>query len=136
MAFSSSSFARPATLGELLRAKLNGESVSHSDDLPFVAMDYLYAGMEDAANEYIKRRANDAAQLAAEIKWLPRMSGVLRCEIYGQSILWDVGGAALHAIEQSHYEIVDLKRLHTEDADPTVVFSFNQILAYLLARFW
>ena len=132
-----SSAASSLSLGQQLRARYADPSpASVWEDGCYAADEYLLAGMECAALAYLAPRRVDAARLAAEIEWTERFPGVLRCEIYGQSILWDVTGGNLHATGRPHYEIVDLKKLHLEDADPSMVFNFDQILAYLLARFW
>jgi hypothetical protein len=138
-------FPGTTTLGELLRAKLGPAPTT---PLPYPrisvasghyyekASDFLHHEDDELAIAYVKTRAKDAVDLVAQMKWERSMAGVLRCTIYGQSILWDIGGGVLHAIDKPMYEIVDLKALRRDEADPEVVFSFQQVVAYLLARFW
>jgi len=90
-----------------------------------------YAFFEDAAAaaDYVSVRAEDAAELLSVLKWTPHMIGVLRAEIYGHSILWDVKGTALHAF-RTEYEILP------RGADDYELGNLQQVLAFVLATNW
>lgn len=82
-----------------------------------------------AAASYVSTRAADAAALLNEIKWAPHMTGVLRAEIYGHSILWDITGNTLHAFH-TDYELLP------KGEDDPVLGTMHQVLAYILVRNW
>lgn len=90
--------------------------------------------LDDAplAARYVAIRASEAAALLNELSglWKPRMDGVLRAEIYGHSILWDLGGNRLHAFH-TNYEVLP------KGADDIVLCdTLQQVLAYVLAKNW
>ena len=91
------------------------------------AFDYF----EDAAAaaDYVSVRAKDAAELLSGLKWTHHMTGVLRAEIYGHSILWDVKGDALHAFK-TEYEILP------RGEDDYALGNLQQVLAFILATNW
>ena len=91
------------------------------------AIDYFYDA--PAAAIYVTQRAADAAKLLSELKWHRQMEGVLRAEIYGHSILWDVKGTTLH-ICHTEYEILP------QGEDDYELGNLQQVLAFILARNW
>lgn len=93
------------------------------------ALDYFDDDAVAAAAAYVTSRAADAGMLLQELKWQPHMEGVLRAEIYGHSILWDVQGNALHSWN-TEYEVLP------RGEDDYVLGNLQQVLAFLLARNW
>ena len=84
----------------------------------------------EAAAAYVVERATDAAQLLSELRWASGcMTGVLRAEIYGHSILWDVKGTTLHAFH-TEYEVLPC------GADDYELGNLQQVLAFILAKNW
>lgn len=82
----------------------------------------------NTAVEYVARRYIDAAALRSTMQWTPYIDGVMRCEIYGHAILWDVRAAVLHP--GTEYELTPLG-----SSDP-LTGSLQQVLAFILARNW
>lgn len=83
-----------------------------------------------AAAAYVTLRAADAAKLMNELHWAPGwMTGVLRAEIYGHSILWDVKGTTLHSF-RTEYEVLPCGAEDYELGD------LRQVLAFVLAKNW
>ena len=91
------------------------------------AIDYFSDA--DAAATYVARRAEDAAALLSALRWEHYMTGVLRAEIYGHNILWDVKGTALHAFH-TEYEMIP------KGADDIELGNLQQVLAFILAKNW
>jgi len=85
-----------------------------------------------AANTYVALRAEDAAQLLSELRWMPgNVTGTLQCRIYGHSILLDVTGV-LHAGKHAGlYEV-----LFNGEDDPVAYMTLAQVLAMVLAKNW
>jgi hypothetical protein len=83
----------------------------------------------DLANQYVARRAAEAAQLLTEFVWKPHLTGTLRAYVYGHSIVWDITGKTLHAYH-TEYEFLPLLE------DEPVCCTLQQVLAYILARNW
>lgn len=81
-----------------------------------------------AAVEYVARRYVDAAALRSTMQWTPYIDGVMRCEIYGHAILWDVRGTVLHP--GAEYEMTPL------GSGGHMAGSLQQVLAFILARNW
>lgn len=82
----------------------------------------------DTAVEYVARRYIDAAALRSTLQWTPYIDGIMRCEIYGHAILWDVRGTVLHP--GAEYELTPL------GASVPLTGSLQQVLAFILARNW
>jgi hypothetical protein len=96
------------------------------------AIDFLDQGNEAAAEMYVHQRTKDAALLLSSMAWHAHMPGVMRCEIYGHSILWDVCGDKLRAGRtDARYEML---RKGAHDAD--CYLHLSQVLAYILATNW
>lgn len=81
-----------------------------------------------AAVEYVARRYVDAADLRSTLQWTPYIDGIMRCEIYGHTILWDVRGTVLHP--GAEYELTP------RGTSGTLTGSLQQVLAFILARNW
>lgn len=81
-----------------------------------------------AAVDYVARRYIDAAALRSTMQWTPYIDGIMRCEIYGHAILWDVRGTVLHP--GAEYELTPL------GASAPLTGSLQQVLAFILARNW
>jgi hypothetical protein len=142
------------SLGDLLRAKLDSvepdqsfanlfreaaEIPAHKPDGGFISTDFLAyeTGLLDAIT-YCDKRKDDATKLASVFKWEPHphLDGVLRTEMYGLSVLWDVFGGVLHAGNPPGYEFISRAALHHGHEDPEFVTDFRQLVAYVLARYW
>lgn len=88
-----------------------------------------YFNEAHAAATYVALRAADAAKLLSELCWEHHMTGVLRAEIYGHRILWDITGAMLHPFK-TEYEILP------QGADDIELGNLQQVLAFILAKNW
>lgn len=93
------------------------------------ALDYFFDAAAAAA--YVTRRAGDAAKVLNLLKWSeqPCVHGVLRAELYGHSILWDVTGTKLHTFH-TEYEVLP------KGADDYELGNLQQVVAFILARNW
>jgi hypothetical protein len=79
------------------------------------------------AKIYVAARHVDAAALLSEMQWGTALPGVLRCQIYGHSILWAITGEIWMGAE---YEVLG------KDEDDIWRGTLQQVLAYILARNW
>ena len=86
------------------------------------ALDYF--SDKSAAKAYVARRAADAAKVVRLLKWeeAPCNNGVLRAELYGHRIWWDVTGTT--------YDILP------NGADDFARGDLRQVLAFILALNW
>jgi len=88
-----------------------------------------------AANAYVALRAEDAAQLLSELRWMPgNVTGTLQCRIYGHSILWDIKGV-LHPEHAGLYEVL-FNGESCYERDPEAYLTLAQVLAMVLAKNW
>ena len=97
------------------------------------AIEFLQDDNVQFAREYVAERALDCAELMSFMKWSQNSKGVLRCEIYGQSLLWDIERNALHAGDWCAYEMLDLNE---KGSDIECFAHIEQFYAYILKRFW
>lgn len=95
------------------------------------AINYLDPENPEAAENYVSDRAADAAALLNEMRWEKRLTGALRAEIYGHSILWDIKGVLHSGKHSGCYEM----RVKGDD-EPYAYLSLQQVLAYVLAANW
>lgn len=82
-----------------------------------------------AAAAYVTEYATAAAALVSAMRWVPATTGVLRCTLYGHSILWDVKGDALHdhSDPNGYYEL-----LAAGAREPKAFLTLAQVVAYTL----
>lgn len=90
---------------------------------------FIYLERADLAREYLAKRPVDASKLREEMNFKFHMSNVLRCEIYGHSILIETKPCSLHTFACPC-------EFKPRGEDIECLESVDQAIAYILAVNW